>query len=80
MSELQQNLVCFNTFGEEESWTLATYEKHDGYKVWRNILAGKLTPDKVIDEVKAKTLGINNFLNKPVDIATLKEFIIKFHS
>jgi len=56
MSKLQQNLVCFNTFGEEESWTLATYEKHDGYKTWRKILAGKLTPDEVIDEVKASGL------------------------
>ncbi|RLA24535.1 MAG: NADH-quinone oxidoreductase subunit F [Gammaproteobacteria bacterium] len=56
MSNLQQNLVCFNTFGEEESWTLATYEKLDGYKVWRKILAGKLTPDEVIDEVKASGL------------------------
>ncbi|RLA32645.1 MAG: NADH-quinone oxidoreductase subunit F [Gammaproteobacteria bacterium] len=56
MSKLQQNLVCFNTFGEEESWTLATYEKLDGYKTWRKILAGKLTPDEVIDEVKASGL------------------------
>jgi NADH-quinone oxidoreductase subunit F len=56
MSNLQQNLVCFNTFGEDESWTLATYEKLDGYKVWRKILAGKLTPDEVIEEVKASGL------------------------
>ena len=33
----------------------------------------------VIDEGRAKTLGINNFLSKPVDIAILKENIIKFH-
>ena len=56
MSELQQNLVCFNTFGEDESWSLETYEKLDGYKVWRKILAGKLTQDEVIDEVKASGL------------------------
>ena len=56
MSKLQQNLVCFNTFGEDEPWTLATYEKLDGYKVWRKILAGKLTPDEVIEEVKASGL------------------------
>ncbi len=56
MSNLQQNLVCFNTFGEDEPWTLATYEKLDGYKTWRDILAGKLTPDEVIDEVKASGL------------------------
>ena len=32
---MEQNLVCFNTFGEEDSWTLAIYEKFDGYKAWR---------------------------------------------
>ena len=25
----EQNLVCFNTFGEKESWTLQTYKAHD---------------------------------------------------
>lgn len=56
MSDLRQNLVCFNTFGEEQSWSMAAYEKHDGYKAWRKILAGELTPDEVIDEVKASGL------------------------
>ena len=53
---LQQNLVCFNTFGSDESWTLATYEKHDGYKAWRRVLAGELTPEQIIGEVKASGL------------------------
>ncbi len=52
----EQNLVCFSTFGSDEPWTLATYEKHDGYKAWRKILAGKMTPEEVIDEVKASGL------------------------
>jgi len=52
----QQNLVCFSTFDAEESWTIATYEKLDGYQTWRKILAGELTPDQVIDEVKASGL------------------------
>ena len=56
MSELRQNLVCFNTFGEDEPWLFKTYEKLDGYKAWRKILAGKMTPDEVIDEVKASGL------------------------
>lgn len=54
--EYQQNLVCFNTFGADESWTLATYEKFDGYKAWRRVLAGELKPDEIIDEVKASGL------------------------
>ncbi|MCH8100891.1 MAG: NADH-quinone oxidoreductase subunit NuoF [Proteobacteria bacterium] len=51
-----ENLVCFNTFGSDEPWSLSTYEKHDGYQAWRKILAGELTPDQVIDEVKASGL------------------------
>ena len=56
MSALQHNLVCFNTFGAEESWSLKTYEKHDGYKAWRKILAGEMSPEQVIEEVKASGL------------------------
>ncbi|MDH5239474.1 MAG: NADH-quinone oxidoreductase subunit F, partial [Gammaproteobacteria bacterium] len=52
----EQNLVCFNTLGSEKSWTLATYEKHDGYKAWRKVLAGKMKPAEIIDEVKASGL------------------------
>jgi NADH-quinone oxidoreductase subunit F len=51
-----QNLVCFNTFGSDESWSFATYEKHDGYKAWRSILQGELSPEEVIDTVKASGL------------------------
>ncbi len=53
---MEQNLVCFNTFGEKDPWTFATYEKLDGYKAWRKILAGKLKPEQIIDEVKASGL------------------------
>ena len=53
---MEQNLVCFNTFGEKDSWTFATYEKFDGYEAWRKILAGKLTREQVIEEVKASGL------------------------
>ena len=42
MNRLQHNLACFNTFGADESWSLKTYEKHDGYKAWRKILAGEM--------------------------------------
>jgi NADH-quinone oxidoreductase subunit F len=52
----EQNLVCFNTLGADESWTLGTYVQHDGYKVWKKILAGKLSPEQIINEVKASGL------------------------
>ena len=52
----EQNLVCFNTLGAQESWTLATYEQHGGYEAWRRVLAGDLSPADIIDEVKASGL------------------------
>jgi len=52
----EQNLACFSTFGSAESWTLKTYKKHGGYKVWKKVLAGKLSPEQIIDEVKASGL------------------------
>ncbi len=56
MTGYPQNLVCFNTFGSADSWTLETYEKHDGYKAWLRILSGELTPEQIIAEVKASGL------------------------
>ncbi len=56
MKDIQQNLVSFNTFGFDESWTLATYEKLEGYQTWRRILAGEITPEEVIETVKASGL------------------------
>ena len=49
----EQNLICFSTFGSDESWTLETYERQGGYEAWRKVLAGQLTPEEIIDEVKA---------------------------
>jgi NADH-quinone oxidoreductase subunit F len=56
MSEYPQNLACFSTFGDDESWSLETYLKYDGYQAWQKILDGKMTPDEVIEEVKASGL------------------------
>ena len=38
------NEVCFRTRHLEEPWSMASYESVGGYKVWRNILKGKLKP------------------------------------
>jgi NADH-quinone oxidoreductase subunit F len=54
--EIRQNLVCFSTFGEETPWAMQVYEKHGGYQAWRRILAGELTQEAVIEEVKASGL------------------------
>ena len=52
----EQNLVCFNTFGADSPWTLETYRAHEGYRAWRRILKGGMTPQDVIEEVKASGL------------------------
>jgi NADH-quinone oxidoreductase subunit F len=52
----EQNLVCFTTLEEENSWALSTYEKHGGYEAWRSILKGEMSPEDVIDTVKASGL------------------------
>ncbi|MGI9222926.1 MAG: NADH-quinone oxidoreductase subunit NuoF [Woeseiaceae bacterium] len=52
----EQNLVCFNTFGQERSHSLETYEKNHGYQAWREVLSGKMSPEEIIDTVKASGL------------------------
>jgi len=54
--DFEHNLVCFSTFGEKQPYLLEVYEKHDGYQAWRKILAGKMSPDEVINQVKASGL------------------------
>ena len=56
MNSLAENLVCFNTFNESESWSIETYKKFGGYEAWEKILKGELSPEKVIEEVKASGL------------------------
>ena len=52
----EQNLTAYSTLGQAESWTLPVYEKHGGYEAWRKILAGKMTPGEVVEEIKASGL------------------------
>jgi NADH-quinone oxidoreductase subunit F len=56
MADYEQNLVCFQTLGMDEPWTLESYLAVGGYEVWKKILAGKMTPDEVIEVVKASGL------------------------
>jgi NADH-quinone oxidoreductase subunit F len=56
MADYEQNLVCFQTLGMEEPWTLESYLKVGGYEAWKKILSGKMTPDEVVAAVKASGL------------------------
>jgi len=51
------NQVCFTTLHfDSEPWSLENYLKVGGYEAWQKILGGKLTPEAVIEEVKASGL------------------------
>jgi NADH-quinone oxidoreductase subunit F len=46
------NEVCFLTLGLDRPWSLETYMSVGGYEGWKRVLAGQLTPEQLIDEVK----------------------------
>ena len=50
------NEVCFKNINKEDPASFATYEANGGYKVWRKILNGELTPDEIIADLKISGL------------------------
>jgi len=50
------NEVCYRTLGLKQPWSMKTYQSVGGYEAWKKILAGQLTPDQVIDEMKKSGL------------------------
>ena len=51
-----QNLVCLATLDSDEPWTLDTYRSTGGYQVWEQVLAGELSVETVIEQLKASGL------------------------
>src|SRR6187551_3074845 len=52
----QEHQVVYTTLHFEKPWALDSYEKVDGYKAWRKILAEKPDPASIIDELKKSSL------------------------
>jgi len=50
------NQVCFEPVGRDRSWSLEVYEALGGYQAWRRILEQGVTPEAVVDEIKASGL------------------------
>ena len=48
----EQNLVCFQTLGRDEPWSMETYRDCGGYEAWESILAGRLSAEQVIAAVQ----------------------------
>jgi NADH-quinone oxidoreductase subunit F len=56
MSEREYNQVAFASLGVDRPWTLERYREIGGYEAWERILRDGVSPDEVIDEVKASGL------------------------
>jgi NADH-quinone oxidoreductase subunit F len=56
MTERQFNQVAFATFGLDQPWTLESYRKVGGYEALERIVREKLTPEAVLEEIKASGL------------------------
>src|ERR1700760_1638478 len=52
----QEHQVVYTTLHFEKPWALESYEKVDGYKAWRKILAEKPDPAALIEEIKKSAL------------------------
>ena len=50
------NSVCYATLSLDQPWSYQSYCKIGGYEAWRRILAQKISPDAVIEEVKKSGL------------------------
>ncbi|SFV63271.1 NADH-ubiquinone oxidoreductase chain F [hydrothermal vent metagenome] len=50
------NEVCFKNLDKPNSWSLKTYQENGGYSVWKKVLAGKISADEIINELKISNL------------------------
>lgn len=50
------NEICLATLGNDEPWSLKTYESTGGYQAWRKILKEKTPPDEIINQLKISAL------------------------
>ncbi len=56
MTEIKQNLVCYTTLDFDEPWTFENYIKVGGYDALKKIFNEGITPEQVIEEMKASGL------------------------
>ena len=56
IGEDKLNLCCYRTVNLQEPASLKTYESVGGYSMWRKILAEKIPPEDIIEQVKQSGL------------------------
>ena len=54
------NEVCFKNLDKENPASFATYESTGGYKVWRKILNGEMSPEDILAELKSLSICSSN--------------------
>jgi NADH-quinone oxidoreductase subunit F len=53
---MQLNNICYQTLKFDQPWTLENYLSVGGYSAWEKILRENISPDDVIEQVKASGL------------------------
>ena len=53
---MQLNSICYQTLKFDQPWTLENYLSVGGYSAWEKILRENISPDEVIEQVKASGL------------------------
>ncbi len=56
MASIPLNECCYRLNHLDKSWDIETYMANGGYEVWKKVLAGELTPQEIIDEVKTSNI------------------------
>ena len=56
MADIKLNQVCYATLGMDHPWTLENYLKAGGYEALKKVINSDMTPEQVIEEVKASGL------------------------
>ena len=56
MTERKQNQVAFRTLGLDKPWSLETYKSVGGYAALKKVIDKKMSPEQVVEEVKASGL------------------------
>ena len=58
MNKYPQTLMNGVDPSDPDNWRLTSYEQREGYAAIRKILAKKITPEEIIEEVKKSALRI----------------------
>ena len=51
-SNVDTNILCYETLGSESPASIDTYIETGGYKSWQKIINGQINKESIIEEVK----------------------------